>query len=164
MNCKSAEKLILRFFDGLLSPEEERDLKKHIEMCPNCQEKEKEYGNIFNILKKEVPSEPLPYFGERLMPKLRERIKYEPWSLWKQWGVRVIPISLVTIGILILVMTFFLPGKMEELSQSEALLLRNINPLRDTSILFDEESIEDKNMRLIFYGSEEKNSLRRDYP
>lgn len=164
MKCEKAERLILHFFDGLLSPEEEHNLRKHVKRCPGCLEKEKEYGTIFTILKKELPSEPLPYFGERLIPRLRERRKIEPWSVWKQWSVRVVSVSLVLICILIAVMAFFLPGKLEEMSQSEALLLQNVNPLRETSILFDEKSTEDKNMMLIFYASEEKDSLRRYFP
>lgn len=35
--------------------------------------------------------------------------------------------------------------------------LRDLNPLEETRTLFEEETIENKNMMLIFYAVEEKN-------
>ncbi|GAH65197.1 unnamed protein product, partial [marine sediment metagenome] len=58
----------------------------------------------------------------------------------------------------------FIPAQKEELSESEDLLLRNLDPLQETTILLEEEKVEDKNMMLIFTAMEEKNSTGRYLP
>lgn len=163
MDCKGAEKLILRFFDGRLSKVDEHILENHLKKCSSCREKEKQYAHLFAILRKEEPSEPLPYFRERLLSRLKERKKVEPWTLGKWWSVRVVPVFLVFILLFVSALVFFLPGK-EEMSQTEVLLLHNINPLRETSYLLEEKNVEDKNMMLIFSTSEEKIPERRNLP
>jgi len=50
------------------------------------------------------------------------------------------------------------------MSQTEVLLLRNLNPLQETRILLEEESVENKNMMLIFSALEERNDIRRYLP
>jgi hypothetical protein len=56
------------------------------------------------------------------------------------------------------ILILFIPLQKEELSESEDLLLRNLDPLQETTILLEEEKVEDKNMMLIFTAMEEKNS------
>jgi hypothetical protein len=54
----------------------------------------------------------------------------------------------------------FLGPHEEDLSQSEALLLRNTNPLAEAKSLFEETKLENKNMMIIF-ASDEKDPTRR---
>ena len=161
MKCKKTEKLLLRSFDGLINPEEKVKLEEHLKICFLCRTKREEYQSILNALKENGRPEPNPYFWERLQPKLKERKKYEPWSLWKQWGIRAIPLSLFVVVLLAAAIILFIPPQKEELSQSEVLLLRNLNPLQETRTLLEEEKIENKNMMLIFTAMEEKNNVRR---
>jgi hypothetical protein len=42
----------------------------------------------------------------------------------------------------------------DEMSQPEALLLQNTNPLTETNPLFEEEKIENKSLMIIFAGDE----------
>lgn len=161
MKCKKTEKLLLRSFDGLINPEEKVKLEEHLKICLLCRTKREEYQSILNTLKENGRPEPKPYFWERLQPKLKERKKYEPWSLWKQWGIRAIPLSLLVVILLAAAIILFIPPQKEELSQSEVLLLRNLNPLQETRTLLEEEKVENKNMMLIFTAMEEKNSVRR---
>ncbi len=164
MKCKKVERFLLRSFDGLLKKEEEEELKKHLETCPLCQAKREEYQSILDALKEKDFPEPKPYFWERLQPKLAESKKYDAWSLWKQWALRAIPASLL-VAVLFAAATFLLiPAKQEELSQSGDLLLRNLDPLQETTIFLEEEKVEDKNMMLIFTAMEEKNSTGRYLP
>jgi len=164
MNCKKIERLLSRSFDGILKPEEKTKLEIHLESCPLCREKKKEYEIILNTLRMKDQPEPKALFWERLQPKLKEKKKYVPWTLWKSWSVRAIPLSLLIVVLLAAIVIFFLPQQKEELSQSEALLLRNLNPFLETRTLLEEEGVEDKNMMLIFTTMEEKNGLRRYYP
>ena len=94
MKCKNYETLLLRSFDGLLRNEEKKELEKHLETCLPCQTKRKEYQSILDALKEKGHPEPAPYFWERLQPKLKDGKKYLPLSLWKQWGIKAIPLSL----------------------------------------------------------------------
>ena len=164
MNCKKAETFLLRSFDGILKNKEKKELEKHLISCLLCQRRRKEYQSILETLRQKDFPEPKPYFWERLQPRLKERKKYEQWSLWKQWNLRAIPLSLLLVVLLAAAVTFFFPAQKEELSQSEVLLLRNLDPFQETRTLFEEEVIENKNMMLIFTAMEENNGLRRYFP
>jgi hypothetical protein len=164
MKCKKVERFLLRSFDGLLKEEERNELKKHLESCPLCQTKRAEYQSILDALKEKDFPEPKPYFWERLQPKLEERKKYDLWSLWKKWAIRAIPVSMLLVILLAAVIILFIPPPKEELSESGDLLLRNLDPLQEKTILLEEEKVEDKNMMLIFTAMEEKNSTGRYLP
>jgi len=164
MKCKKAEKLLLRSFDELIKPEEKVALEEHLKICFFCQAKREEYQSILDALKEKDFSGPQPDFWERLRPKLKERKKYVPLTLWKQWGIRAIPVSLFGVSLLAAAIILFVPPKKEELSQSEVLLLRNLNPMQETRTLLEEEKVENKNMMLIFTAMEEENSNRRYLP
>lgn len=161
MTCKEVEKLISRHFDGVLTSEEKEKLKTHLESCLDCQAKRQEYETILETLRKEEFPEPKPYFWERLQPRLKEKEKYLPLTLWKRWTIRAIPISLLSVLLLTAVFLIFLPEKKVELSQTEVLLLRELNPLQEANALLEEGNIENKNMMLIFTSLEEENSERR---
>jgi predicted anti-sigma-YlaC factor YlaD len=164
MNCKKAEKLLLKSFDGLLRNEEMQKLEKHLKHCLGCQIKKEQYQAIRRALKEKDYIEPKPYFWERLKPRLKQREKYEPWSLWKRWSLRAIPLSLLIVIVLAATLIFLNPAKKEELSESGVLLLRNLNPFQETRTLLEAESVENKNMMLIFTAMEERNGERRYFP
>lgn len=157
MKCKKAERLLLQSFDGLLKEKETEELEDHIKGCFLCQEKRTLYQAILDSLKLKDWPEPKPYFWERLQPKLKENQKNEAWWVWKKWSMRTIPVFLVLVLFLTAALVFIPPGNDVELSESGILLLRDLNPLEETRILFEEEKIENKNMMLIFFAVEEKN-------
>jgi len=164
MKCKNVERLLSKSFDGILQPEEKEKLEAHLESCLHCQTKRKEYQIILDVLKEKAYPEPKLLFWERLQPKLKEKKKYVPLTMWKRWSLRAIPVSLMIIMLLIAAIAFLIPDKKEELSQTEVLLLRNLNPLQETRTLLEEESVENKNMMLIFSALEERNDIRRYFP
>ena len=164
MKCKKIEKLLLRSFDDHLKDEEKENLESHLRSCLLCQAKRKEYETILGLLRKEEDSEPNPYFLERIQTKIKEREKDAVWTSVKQWSIRAVPISLLLVLLLAMVIILFSPPKSQELSQSEVLLLRNLNPLQETTTLLEEEKVENKNMMLIFTAMEEKNDIRRYFP
>ncbi len=158
MKCKDAEKRLLRSFDGELEGATKTELDSHLASCPGCREKQSEYNVLLKNLKIE-DVEPLPYFWERLETKLRERERVEPWTIWARWSRRAVPVALALILLFIGGLALFAPGE-EDLSQSEALLLRNTNPLAEAKSLFEETKLENKNMMIIF-AADEKVPARR---
>lgn len=164
MKCKKAERLLLRSFDGLLKTEEREELDKHLESCLFCQRKREDYQFMLDALKERDFPEPRAYFWERLQAKLKERKRSEPLLLWKQWGMRAIPLSLLLIVLLSAVLVFSFLHRKEELSQSGILLFQNSNPILETKPLLEAEKIEDRNMMIIFTSLGEKNDSRRYSP
>lgn len=164
MNCKKAEKLLLRAHDGLLSEEETKQLEKHIDTCPLCQQNREQYQYIFNVLEQTDFPEPKPYFWERLQPRLKEQRLFEPWQAWKHWGLRAIPLSLLCVLFLAAAVLILGPQPSEEFSQSGVLLFEETNPLQDTGAILDQEGVEDRNMMLIFASLEEQPGSRRPLP
>ena len=160
MKCIEIEKLLSRHLDGILTSEEKDKLEIHLESCPSCQAKRQEYETILETLREEEFPETKPYFWERLLPKLKEKEKYLPLTLWKRWSIRAIPVSLLILLLLTTALLIFLPEKKVELSQTEV-LLRELNPLQETNTLLEEGDLENKNMMLIFTSLEEENSERR---
>ena len=160
MSCKKFEKWILRSFDNRLIQEKQTKLEDHIKSCPACQERKKEYLTIIGLLKQVKVMESKSYFWERLQVKIKERQGVPFWASVKQWSLRAVPVSLSLVLIITVAIIFVFPVKDQELSQSEALLLRNLNPLEETQLLFDEK-LEDQNMMLIFSALEEQDSIRR---
>jgi len=158
MKCKDAEKRLLRSFDGELEGATKAELDGHLKACPGCRKKQIEYGVLLKNLKIE-DAEPLPYFWQRLEAKLRERERVEPWTIWAKWSRRAVPLALAVILLFIGGLALFAPGE-EDLSQSEALLLRNDNPLAETKTFFEETRLENKNMMIIF-AADEKDPTRR---
>lgn len=164
MNCKKAERKLLRSLDGVIEEKEKGELEKHMKSCSRCKQKEEEYKRILSALKRDVSEEPLPYFWERLQVKLKEREESAPWLLWKEWSLRTLPFFLAVIVFFAAAVLFFPSYEREELSQSEILLLRNDNPLAETRTLFEEEKLENRNMMLIFASMEEQPTDRRYFP
>jgi len=160
MKCKKLERLLSRHFDGILEPEEKEKLETHLKSCLGCQAKREEYQSILETLREEEFPELKPYFWERLQPRLKEKEKFLPLTLWKRWSIRAIPISLLIVLLLTTALLIFLPEKKVELSRTEV-LLRELNPLQEANTLLEEVDIENKNMMLIFTSLEEENSERR---
>jgi predicted anti-sigma-YlaC factor YlaD len=161
MDCKKCEKSILRALDGRITSHEKKELDEHLQKCPLCSAAQEEYKVILNTLKERDFPEPKPYFEERLKAKLKERKASEPWTVWKRWGIRTIPVSLVLILLFGAAILLLSPQEGAELSQSEA-LLRELNPLEETSALLNRESFVDKSMELIFTAEENNNGSNND--
>lgn len=164
MNCQDIEKHILKSLDGRLSPQERQNLQEHLKSCPLCQKREAAYREIFETLKLTAIPDPKPYLWQRLRPRLRERQIFEPWALWRRWCLSAIPVSLMLVAVAAGAIALFIPQNGKELSQSEALLLRNLNPLQETRMILEQEGAENKSMMLIFTSLEERNGQRRYVP
>jgi hypothetical protein len=163
MNCKRAEKFLLLSFDGRLGKKDRALLDDHLETCSLCREKEKDYRQIFSLLRIEAP-EPLPYFEQRLLAKLEEKEKSAPALFSKRWAVRAMAVSLAVAILFGVGVLFFRPQESLELSQTEILLLRNENPLAEAATILEQKKSEDRNMMLIFAASETKDLARRYRP
>ena len=162
MNCKKAEKMILRSFDGRLDMRSAGLLGRHLEACPSCRKAEAEYRSMLALLRKDEAEAPLPGFWERLAPRLREETEIVPFLFWERWNLRAIPVFLALVAVAAAAL-FFTP-QAGELTASEALLLENTNPISVAEQLFGEEKADDRNMMLIFASLEDKTPIRRPTP
>ena len=161
MNCKTAEKRILRSFDGRLDERSAGLLGKHLEACLSCRKAEAEYRSMLALLRDGKDAAPLPRFWERLQPRLREEREIAPFLFWERSCLRAIPVFLVLVCIAAGAL-FFTP-QAAELSQSEALLLENVDPFSETGQIFSVEA-DTRNMMLLFASLDDKTPVRRPTP
>lgn len=163
MNCKKAEKGILRSLDGRLDGRSEGVLREHLEACPACRKAEKEYRAMLALLRDgRSASAPLPRFWERLEPRLREEMELVPLLFWERWCLRAIPVFLAVVFVVAAALVF--TPQAREMTQSEALLLENRDPLSETQAIFEADKADTRNMMLIFASLEEKMPMRRPTP
>ena len=159
MKCGKIEKFLLRSFDDRLNREEKDMLTYHLKNCRKCQTQYREYQDMLQSLHSDVFPASKPYFWERLQPKLKEKKQYNPWQLWKNWGLRAIPVAMLMIILVVSASLLIFPPQSEELSDS-GILLRDQNPFQESLPLL-QEGVENPNMMLIFTAMEEKNGVRR---
>jgi predicted anti-sigma-YlaC factor YlaD len=162
MNCRKAEKLLLKSMDGRLGGRALDLLAEHLRACPACRKIEREYRAMFGLLKEGRDAGPLPRFWERLEPRLREETELVPLLFWERWSLRAIPIFL-TLVILLGGFLVFSP-QARELDQSAALLLENRDPLSVTQAYFETDKPDTRTMMLLFATLDEKSPARRPTP
>jgi anti-sigma factor RsiW len=156
MNCKRAENLLVRSFDGPLPPGEADVLRGHLEACPACRRRSEEYDLIRDAFRTFPPAEPRPYFWERLSAHL-PAADLSPWPSWRKLGLKLVPACLAVVLVLGAALAFLRPQAAAELSQTE-ILLRGEDPLNETTNILDEKRAEDKNMMILFASLEFQSS------
>jgi hypothetical protein len=166
MSCNKIEALLLRSLDRRLDDSAQAGLDTHLNVCPQCRKKKKEYEFIIEALGQEKKPDTKPYFWERLRPKLKEKRKNEAWTVWKQACFKAIPLSLLVVIVLAAATVFFTPAPNEEfdLSQTGNFLLQNTNPLQETQPFLTEEGGVNKHLMLIFSSLDETEGIRRYLP
>jgi hypothetical protein len=162
MNCRKAERLLLKSMDGRLGGRDLDLLAGHLRACEACRKTELEYRTMFGLLKEGGDAAPLPRFWERLEPRLREETDLVPLLFWERWSLRAIPVFL-TLVILLGGFLVFAP-QARELDQSAALLLENRDPLSVTQAYFETDKPEARTMMLLFASLDEKTPARRPTP
>lgn len=74
MECRRAEKLLERYTNEGLAPEEQHRVEGHLRGCPGCREKHRELQSLLSLLRSMPPPPPVPEgFAERLTARVRER-------------------------------------------------------------------------------------------
>jgi anti-sigma factor RsiW len=164
MDCKKAERLLLRSLDGRLDQENRAGLEAHLEKCPACRKKEGEFRMILDLVRPQTVPESLPYFRERLLAKLKAKERTAPALLWVKWAHRAVALSLAVFFLFGAGILFFQPQEPRELSQTERFLLQDENPLSEAASILDQKKTEDRNMMLIFASVEESDASRRYRP
>jgi anti-sigma factor RsiW len=160
MNCKTAEKWILRSLDGRLDEASGRALADHLRECSSCRRMQAEYRSMLSLLREGKEQPPLPRFWERLEPRLREEEKIVPLIVWEKWCLRAVPVFLA-LAVLAAGLFVATPQQKAAMTQSEVLLLENVNPLTETRTILEEQRPEQRNMMLIFASLDEKPAARR---
>jgi hypothetical protein len=153
MNCREAERILLLSWDRPLAAAEQDGLDLHQASCSRCRALAGEYAALRDGLRNLPQGTPRPYFWTRLNARIEALEHPAPLTVWRKWCLRAIPVSLFLIGLFIGGL-IFLPAGSDNLSPSEALLLRNANPIVEMSAYLDETKGVDKNMAIIFAASE----------
>jgi hypothetical protein len=153
MNCREAERILLLSWDRPLDASEQAGLDLHQASCPRCRALAGEYAALREGLRGLPQGTPRPYFWTRLNARIEALEHPAPLTVWRKWCLRAIPVSLFLIGLFIGGL-IFLPAGSDNMTQSEALLLRNANPIVETSAYLDDTKGVDKNMAIIFAASE----------
>lgn len=161
MECKEAERFLLRSYDKKLGPEDRQQLQGHLQSCPSCRRKEMDYREILGLLRPGPILEPLPYFKERLLARIREEEKEQPVLFGLKWAHRAVAFCLAVFFLFGVGILLFPPEETAEITRAERLLLQNENPLTETANLLNQQRAEDKNMMLIFASLDDRNGGRR---
>jgi anti-sigma factor RsiW len=164
MNCKTAEKFLLLSLDGRLGTEDQGRLKSHLAGCSRCRDVEREYRFILGELKAGPNVEPLPYFEQRLLAKIRGKEKMAPVLVWQRLAPRFLAFSLAVLILFGTAVVLFQPQEPQDLTQVETLLFHNENPLVETASVLNQQKPEDRNMMLIFAASDDRDLSRRYRP
>jgi len=166
MTCKKTETALLRSLDNRLDNPARSELEAHLELCPQCRKRKKEYEVMIETLNQAAQPELKPYFWERLKPKLKETRRIEPWTVWKKFSLNAIPLSLLMVAVLAATVLLFIPsaGTEIDLSQTGYFLLQNENPLVETQPFLSEQQGIDNHLLLIFSSLDETEGIRRFFP
>jgi hypothetical protein len=159
MDCKKAERFLLRSYDTPLGAGEKGLLHEHLQGCPSCRRKDLEYRTVLGILRTDSVPEPLPYFGERVMARIKE--KEIPTLFGLKWAHRAVAFCLAVLLLFGIGVLLSPPEETPELSQAERLFLQNENPLTETASVLNQQKAEDRNMMLIFASVGDRNGGRR---
>lgn len=162
MKCRDAERILLLSWDRPLDAAGQADLDRHLADCPGCRALGGEYAALRDGLHGLPQGTPRPFFWQRVNARIEALEHPAPVAVWQKWCLRAIPVSLFLIGLFIGGLVF-LPGGNDNVSQSEALLLRNAESIRGTSLYLDETKGIDRNMAIIF-ASSERNPERKPRP
>jgi anti-sigma factor RsiW len=162
MKCRKAEKLISRLIDGRLDPGSSAGLEAHLEVCPSCARLLADYRQIQSLMAEiRTEAKPLPYFVERLEAKLSTGPRSSFWAMVERWYAAAVPVFLVIA--MVFVGTLFLVQPSEkQLSQSEMLLFQTQSPLKETQAIFEEDKPENRQIKLLFAGLENREIIRSD--
>ena len=165
MNCRKAENLVSKSLDGNLSAGDAEALDRHLSGCKRCREMQSEYTHLMASIHKMSQTEPRPFFVQRVEAGIKDAAFTNPFLAWKRWGIVTLSLSMLFIGLLVgeVFLAKPVPTEIQELSRSEELLLRELNPFQETRTLFEATSAEQKNMMLIFSSLEEMD-IRRYFP
>jgi anti-sigma factor RsiW len=153
MNCREAERILLRSWDRPLDETERAELDRHAADCPRCGALAGEYAALRDGLHGLPQGTPRPFLAQRVLARIEALENPAPAAVWRKWCLRAIPVSLFLIGLFIGGL-LFLPAGADGLSQSEALLLRNAQPVPETSVSLEEAKGLDRNMAIIFAASD----------
>ena len=82
MDCQDAKEKLLESFDDALSPDDSRQLERHLTACPKCAE----FGELLNTLDIQLEEAIVaPRLSPGFRAALQTRIARQPRGLWTQW-------------------------------------------------------------------------------
>jgi hypothetical protein len=163
MNCRNAERWILKSLNRDLPPGEAGLLEEHLRACPDCRTLRNEYTILRGVLGRLPVPALRPGFAGRVGARLDALTRPASESLWRAWCLRAIPVSLFLIGLFVGGL-IFLPGGSADFSQTEAFLLNGTVPQSETPVYFDETKKPEENSMQILFPAAETAAAKKPRP
>ncbi|HEX3543780.1 MAG TPA: zf-HC2 domain-containing protein [Candidatus Acidoferrum sp.] len=90
MSCTRMETRLLGYVDGRLKKSEQREMEKHLAICPACTVRVNEFRSVSGLLDELPQIEPSPAFDVRVRARIAaEPVKQDWWS-WLGAAPRVL--------------------------------------------------------------------------
>jgi anti-sigma factor RsiW len=70
MSCKKYKILLSAYIDGEITAKEEKALKKHLKVCPDCAKELERLGQVRNIFRVVERKEPSEFFESRVLGQI----------------------------------------------------------------------------------------------
>jgi anti-sigma factor RsiW len=70
MSCKKYKILLSAYIDGEITAKEEKALKKHLKVCPDCAKELEHLGQVRNIFRVVERKEPSEFFESRVLGQI----------------------------------------------------------------------------------------------
>jgi len=161
MNCRKAERLMVRTRDFVLTATEKDSLDSHLRRCPRCRRARQEYQDLFGALLPLEPSQARSYSWERLKARIEEREAASRKPLYEKWALKAIPAAVALALLIGSASLLFQSPQPAPYSATEELLFPNDNAQSEAQTILEQQKLEDQGMMLIFASKEFGVSERR---
>ena len=91
MRCRNAKRWLSAAQDAELDPARERDLRRHLAECPQCQAFAADLSRFASMLDRWSASEPRPGFTQRTMARLEDQQSERLWL--REWIEALRPLT-----------------------------------------------------------------------
>jgi hypothetical protein len=155
MNCKEITKQLTDFSEGLLSLEEEQQIREHLKGCASCQKELQQVNLVWEKLGAWFEAEPDPGYASRFWTRLAsEKAWYEKtWDLIKPaLQLQKLAPAIISLAILVVIgyLAFrpaFLDNPMTlaktELPPDQVELIENVDLVENIDVIEDIEFLQD---------------------
>src|SRR5512139_1944738 len=75
MTCHEINTLLPAYLEGVLSPEEKKNLEDHLVSCPLCRRDLENLRGAVDLVRGLPEVEPPPFFEQRIMARVREEAR-----------------------------------------------------------------------------------------
>jgi hypothetical protein len=116
MRCNEIENRLPAYLEKLLSPEEGKNIERHLASCPRCRHTSEALKKVEGIMQDLTEVEPPPFFEQRIMSRVREEAVQKQGILRKLFYPLYIKVPLqafATILVAVIAFSIYRTGELE---------------------------------------------------